>query len=384
MSDLKALFDEVTRDTRPDRDVWRQQEDRQRRAVRNRKLGAVVAAAAVVAAVGVFAVRSVPEGNEGSLGSRGELPSRVPPQMPGRGEQDLAFVALDGTPLAAIPSLPQDAAQVDLSPDGRTIVFAATIDGGTRIATMPVEGGDPTILTPEGIPGYYRPAWSPDGRRIVYEKLRLSGQIDLGIDLYVMDADGSNPRQLTRGVFDDVWAAWSPDGRTVVYVSLDPTENPDAQFATSGEIWTIPAEGGTPTQLTDDAVPDAYPDYSPDGSRIVYLHDDALWVMDADGTHRERLLDEPVFTPRWSPDGTKIAFGVYDDSFEPVITFGDGTDSRPIVTVTVLDLTTDVVEPVGEVAMVYDVNAPIWWSDDVLLVHRVGHSPELDTAPSGG
>src|SRR6187455_1352763 len=96
------------------------------------------------------------------------------------------------------------------------IAFASDRDGGdSDIWTMNKKGGELVNLT-EDAPGYDgRPSWRPDGRKLVFE----SDRTDPGgrIEIFTMDADGSNVRRLTHNTLDDEIAAWSPDGHSVVF-----------------------------------------------------------------------------------------------------------------------------------------------------------------------
>ena len=153
-----------------------------------------------------------------------------------------------------------------------------------------------------------RPVWSPDGSRITFESTR-----DGDVEIYVMDADGSNPENLTNnGAGFDGEHSWSPDGTKIVYSSFR-----DGNFG----IYLMDADGAGATSLTSHL--DAGPSWSPDGSRILFTrfipNNDAtgIYVMDADGTNQVQLTSSPLQgdeDPTWSPDGTKIAFSSLRES----------------------------------------------------------------------
>lgn len=148
------------------------------------------------------------------------------------------------------------------------------------------------------------PAWSPDGSQIVF----ASGRDDpLDMELYLMNADGSEQRRLLESQPGDDWGPrWSPDGTRIVYQS-----NRDRDF----EIYVVNADGTGRTNLT--RFPqgnDARPDWSPDGTQIVFQSDrdgeSKIYVMAADGSNQRRLTEGPGNdeNPRWSPDGRFILF----------------------------------------------------------------------------
>jgi Tol biopolymer transport system component len=126
-------------------------------------------------------------------------------------------------------------------------------------------------------------------------------------DIWAIDANGQNPRQIIAGDGDQSEPDWSPDGLYIVYQS-DQAGNYD--------IWIADADGGNPRALTVGSVDEREPDWSPDGRHIVYRRggqrngDGELWVMDAAGGGRQRLAGKLVLgrAPVWSPDGSQVAF----------------------------------------------------------------------------
>ena len=108
-------------------------------------------------------------------------------------------------------------------------------------------------------------------------------------EIYVMDADGGNQRRLTENRRDDWSPSWSPDGKRIVFVS-DRDGHPDVipGWFTS-EIYVMDADGRNPQNLTENPADDGFPSWSPDGKQIVFQsnRDDfgkyEIYVMDADG-----------------------------------------------------------------------------------------------------
>ena len=99
------------------------------------------------------------------------------------------------------------------SPDGRTILFQTARDGNNEIYAMDVDGSDPRNLTNDpGSDGDGGFLWSPDGRKIAFTTRR-----DGNTELYVMNADGSGQTRVTRSREDEALLSWSPDSRRMAF-----------------------------------------------------------------------------------------------------------------------------------------------------------------------
>ncbi len=215
----------------------------------------------------------------------------------------VGFLAL-GVPLAASVS------PASASFHGATgkIAYVRNVDNQSEIYTVNPDGSGITRLTDS--PGRdTAPAWSPDGSRIVFESDRGS---DTGVDVYVMDADGSNPTRLTETGMN-LTPSWSPDGTKIVFSS----------HRDDGEgIFVMNSDGSGETLLLSDPSLYSTPVWSPQGTTIAFdsERDDSgctqgpcnydVFVMNADGSGVVRLTDSPAFDgfPAWSPDGTSMIF----------------------------------------------------------------------------
>ena len=249
-----------------------------------------------------------------------------------------------------------------LSPDGATVVYAARGANGWDIYAQRVGGRNATAIIndpqhDEGAPAFspdgsqiafhhsdavggiyvagatgesvrrvtdrgFDPAWSPDGKRIAFSTEEVADPSSRYGEsaLFVVDVAGGSPRKVVEG--DAIQPSWSPSGQRLVYWS-----NRGGQR----DLFTVPAGGGTPTQLTNDRAIDWSPVWSPDG-RFVYFSSDRgaamnLWRVAVDETAgRTQGEPEPVMTgvqaaaslPRLSKDGARLVFRSRVGSINPV------------------------------------------------------------------
>ena len=131
------------------------------------------------------------------------------------------------------------------------------------------------------------------------------------------------------------------------------------------EIYSINADGTGLTRLTHDPASDRHPRWSPDGSRIAYLHDSHLWVMDADGTDAHQVVDyADDGQVTWSPDGSQIAYARNGGIW---VVDADGTDRREVV---------------PQVEPGYYLEAPDWSPDGTRIAYLRSTGPGTATIHS--
>jgi tricorn protease-like protein len=198
------------------------------------------------------------------------------------------------------------------------IAFRSDRDGNYEVYVMDADGSNPVRLT-NSVDVDKDPAWSPDGTRIAFASDR-----DGNSEVYVMNADGSNPINLTNSAGADWDPAWSPDGTRIAFASFRDGNN---------EVYVMDADGSNPVRLTNSVGADKDPAWSPDGTRIAFLStrdgNYEVYVMNADGSNPINLTNSVGADkdPAWSPDGTRIAFlSTRDGNPEVYVMNADGSN----------------------------------------------------------
>jgi len=209
------------------------------------------------------------------------------------------------------------------------IVFRDSHTGQSEIYIMDNNGKNVRQLTNTPL-SEYMPRFSPDGRHIVF--VRNLGPVAVPrqlqqLDIFIINADGSNERRLTFHPKIDFAPTWSPDGQHIAFTSTR---------IGHGEIHILEIASGNIRQLTKDEDGDAYssnPSWSPDGQHIVHEQVIAgggrhIYITDIDGKNTRPFLkgDQPHFvgdtviskyTPLWSPDGKHVMYFEDHLRYEP-------------------------------------------------------------------
>jgi Tol biopolymer transport system component len=183
---------------------------------------------------------------------------------------------------------------VTITPDGDRVAFVAEdANGRPQIFVINADGTDRRQLT-QGSPGAAQPSWSPDGGEVAFRGIDRDGSSDV----YIAAGGSGDTWQLTHESRDVGFAvSWSPDGKTIFYQVMHPSV-----------LRRVDIKTRTTSTLLEDA---ALPDVSPDGSRLAFNTWSIGHVTLANIDGSGRTVIESAFdtnSPKWSPDGERIAF----------------------------------------------------------------------------
>jgi Tol biopolymer transport system component len=192
---------------------------------------------------------------------------------------DIYAANRDGSGLTRLTNYDVYTAEGILSPDGTRIVFTSQKDGDLDIYTMNVDGSDVRRLTTTvGYDG--GPWWSPDGTKIVYRAWHPTDSAGVAdyrgllerrmvrpsrMELFVMNADGSDQRQITNLGGANFGPSWTPDGQRIIFSSNH--TNPRSR---NFDLYLVNLDGTGLEQVTNHGEFDGFPMFSPDGRRLVW------------------------------------------------------------------------------------------------------------------
>ena len=293
----------ATKQTEPERDSWRQQQEMQYRSKWRSRVGAMLVAAVLVG-VALVAVATT------ALTDRSAPDVADEPSLIGPGEAGLSAYILDlttGETSDSRPLPPQlmGASLYAISPDGNSVAYGTCCTPPNFISIVGLDGSNERRLTPEGIDAY-GPSWSPDGRLLVYQG-RDGASTELG-DLFVVDVTTGTVDRIThlRTLGSSTWSmrpSFTPDGQRIIF------HMPREDGAVS-DLWSVDADGGEPTIVRRDAV---FGEYSPDGASLAFVEP----TPDGGSALRVAFPSDDVLTvargeefgrATWSPEGSRIVY----------------------------------------------------------------------------
>jgi Tol biopolymer transport system component len=211
---------------------------------------------------------------------------------------DIYTANADGSKLKRLTSYGVYTAEGTLSPDGKTIVFTSLKDGDLDIYTMRVDGSKIRRLTTA--PGYDGgPFFTPDGKQIVYRAYHPTDSTELKtyrallgqrlvrpnkMEIWMMNADGSNQRQITNLGGANFAPFMTPDGRRIIFSSN--YKNPRSG---NFDLYLVNTDGTGLEQVTTSPVFDGFPQFSPDGKKLVW----------ASNRHARIATETNIFIADW-------------------------------------------------------------------------------------
>ena len=249
--------------------------------------------------------------------------SRVLFESDRTGNWEIYTMRPDGTDLVRLTTNTAPDVTPIWSPDGKRIVFASERDAGdSEIYVMNADGSDQRRLTRQ--PGDdSHPHWSSDGARIVFNSARSTPDLSVDwskqhIEIFTMAADGSDVRQITRFKTVSTYPQFSPDGKKIAFRRR--LDEPAFEWNLSAspsnsEVFVMNADGSNPIDLSKSAAYDGWPAWSPDGATVVFSSNRAgpanigqLYAVDVDGGNLRKLTDGPgsFVQPSFSRDGKRI------------------------------------------------------------------------------
>jgi TolB protein len=197
------------------------------------------------------------------------------------GNAEIYVLNLENAGLRRVTQQPSEEWSPAWAPDGLRLAYQSDRNGQSDIYVSLTDGSGETRLTPyEG--NHEAPDWSPDGKRIVFDSdLDVGEAVHASINLYFMNADGSQPRRFLAHAESP---AWSPDGRTIAFTAAR-----DGRW----QVFLLGVDGSGYRQLTTGKYDARYPAWSPDGQWLAFAGNEEghweIYVVAAAGGRPARL-----------------------------------------------------------------------------------------------
>src|SRR5215203_2199122 len=236
-------------------------------------------------------------------------------------ESELYVMNADGTNETRLTNTPEQYAKIlatspDWSPDGKRIAYLRGIDVDTGrtdrdIYVINADGSNPSSLTTVEWSTTF--AWSPNGEKIAFDGWTRSGDINGPTGIYLINPDGTGQKYLTSS---GATFSWAPDSKKLAFAIQSSTDSSASASAADTDLYVRRTDGSDLTRLTNTPDDGEWgPVWSPDGTKIAFSITDAhydtdIYLINADGSGYTNLTNssqsEDSFA--WSPDSKKIAF----------------------------------------------------------------------------
>jgi WD40 repeat protein len=313
MNDVRTLLERGYADATPPPDGFERMLRRRDRKRRNQRITAgVVGIAVFVAAVWIVrdvtsldSTRTVVPGGSGTTGPAETGPAVTAPET-------AYLIDLNTGEMTPLPKSIAGCCYA-VSPDATMVAYGSLDDAGTsQVFIARLDGSDVQQVTQHGAAAPFD--WSPDGAAIAY----TSGYEEDVTNIFVFDLATGETSQVTNekpttetcvgcGPQGAAYPQFSPDGASIVYEVHRGGDYVDVRI--------VPVTGGKSVLLVDNA---ALGTLSPDGSMLVVGCGDrfggGICIGHADGTNLRQLVSGSANGPKWSPDGTRIAYNDADDN----------------------------------------------------------------------
>jgi Tol biopolymer transport system component len=337
MPDLREVFNMSTQKVKPDPGFVDRQHDHNRKHERRRKIGAFVVVAAIGLAV-IVAIVTTRSADDSTIPAD-ESPSAVVDQR-----SFAPFLLELGTGATSpLPEVLSGGVFYTVSPDGAQIAYGQCCSANDDVEIADIDGTGDHEVTPNM--DSYGPRWSPGGTEILFQK-RHSDSYEFG-SLVVENIATGRQTELAAIEGADTWwfmsPSFSPDGQTVLF------HVPSASSASTWDVWSVPATGGEPKRVLEDA---AFASYFPNGD-IVFISGmtgqfagSGLSIADPDGTRKTLVeANDQIFRPEISPDGSKVAYSDGPSIFVVEVASGSTDEVSTGATADWLDDDTLVISP---------------------------------------